>query len=274
MRDDVDLLTRRLREVGEGLLLVVTGAGVSAASGLATFRGPEPDAIWTRDVLEMGTRAYFERDPVDWWRWFLDRFGGILDVKPNAGHRALADLERWHRERGGDFLLVTQNIDVLHEKAGTERLVKVHGSADRLRCSRPGCPHGAPAGSLPVDRVDLEAFRRDPTPEHLPRCPECGALLRAHALLFDEYYHEHEDYGWDRVQAALERVHTQLFVGTSFAVGVTELALRSGWMRGVPAMSVDPGGEPPAGVAGLRQPAEALLPAVTERLREKRNVDT
>ncbi len=274
MRDDLDLLTRRLREVGEGLLLVVTGAGVSAASGLATFRGPEPDAIWTRDVLEMGTRAYFERDPVDWWRWFLARFGGILDVEPNAAHRALADLEQWHRKRGGDFLLVTQNIDVLHEKAGSENLVKVHGSADRLRCSRPGCRYGAPSGSLALDRADLELLHGDPRPEHLPRCPECDALLRAHALLFDEYYHEHEDYGWERVQRAVKRAHTLLFVGTSFAVGVTELALRSGWMRGVPALSVDPTAEPPAGVAGLRHPAEALLPAVAERLQEHQNINT
>ena len=136
MHDDVELLTRRLRDVGRGLLVVITGAGVSAASGLATFRGPEPEAIWSRDVLEMGTRDYFQRDPVDWWQWFLDRFGGILDVKPNAAHRALADLERWQSGRGGDFLLITQNIDTLHEQAGSQALVKVHGSADRVRCSR------------------------------------------------------------------------------------------------------------------------------------------
>lgn len=268
MENDVERLSRHLREVDQGLLLVITGAGVSAASGLATFRGPEPEAVWSRDVVEMATREYFEHHPVDWWRWFLNRFEGILEVEPNAGHRALADLESWHRDRGGDFLLITQNIDTLHEQAGTEALVKVHGSADRVRCTRHGCRLGAPSGSLPVDRIDLETLRRDPRTEHLPRCPECGSLLRAHALLFDEYYHGHEDYGWDRAQRALGRAHTLLFVGTSFAVGVTELALRSGGLQGLPRFSIDPTADPPAGVDGLRQPAEALLPAVTERLRE------
>ncbi|HEX3556889.1 MAG TPA: Sir2 family NAD-dependent protein deacetylase [Thermoanaerobaculia bacterium] len=267
MEKDARLLAGALERAGEGLILVVTGAGVSAASGLPTFRGTDPEAIWNRDVTEIGTRRFFERDPVAWWTWFLDAFAGLDEARPNPAHNVLAALERWQLGRGGDFLLVTQNIDTLHERAGSRRLVKVHGTADRLRCSRDGCALGAPAGSLPRTEVDLAAFRRDPGRHTLPRCPACGALLRAHALLFDELYDEHVDYGFERVRGALERMGVVLFAGTSFSVGVTALVLREalGWR--VPVLSIDPAAAPPLpGITGLRVPAEGVLPAACREL--------
>lgn len=267
MEEDAHLLAESLRRVDKGLLLVVTGAGVSAASGLPLFRGTDPDAIWNRDVTEIGTVRYFERDPVGWWRWFLRSFEGLLEASPNPAHHALAALERWQTGRGGDFLLVTQNVDTLHEQAGSRRLVKVHGSADRVRCSRAGCALGAPSGSLPADAADFAAFLREPGRESLPRCPRCGALLRAHALLFDEYYDEHFDYGFDRVREALDRMALALFVGTSFSVGVTDMVLRTalGWR--LPVISIDPAAPPPVpGVQAVRAAAEAVLPEVCREL--------
>jgi NAD-dependent deacetylase len=266
--DDVRILAAALEKADRGLILVVTGAGVSAASGLPLFRGADPDAIWNRDVTEVGTVRFFERDPVAWWQWFRRSFDGLLEARPNAAHLALAALERWQLGRGGDFLLVTQNVDTLHEQAGSRRMIKVHGTADRLRCSRAGCRLGAPGGSFPADEADFSRFQETPAREHLPRCPACGALVRAHALLFDEYYDEHVDYGFGEVRRAAERMALALFVGTSFSVGVTDLILREalGWR--LPVISIDPGaGAPPAqGVALLRQPAEALLPAACAEL--------
>ena len=128
-----------------GLILVLTGAGISLASGIPTFRGSDEGAVWTRDVTELGTYRYFQRDPVGSWRWYLQRFAAALQAKPNAAHFALSELERWHAGRGGTFLLVTQNIDTLHEQAGSLDFVKVHGSADRARCSSPRCPLGSTA---------------------------------------------------------------------------------------------------------------------------------
>ena len=267
MERDAQLLAEALRRAERGLVLVVTGAGVSAASGLPTFRGTDPGAIWAHDVLEVGTFQYFQRHPVAWWQWFLDRFSGLPGARPNAAHRALVDLERWQLARGGDFLLVTQNIDTLHEQAGSRRLLKVHGSFDRLRCARTGCRLGAPAGSMPVSDVDLAPFIAAPGRDTLPRCPECGALLRPHALLFDEFYEDHIDYGYGEVLRALERMALALFVGTSFAVAVTDVVLREalGWRT--PVYSIDPAAEPPVrGVTGLRAPAEELLPAVCREL--------
>jgi NAD-dependent deacetylase len=265
--ESTQTLAGALRQAGTGLVVVVTGAGVSAASGLPLFRGTDPGAIWNRDFTEIGKNHFFERDPVIWWQWFLHSFAGLLDAQPNPAHRALAALERWQVERGGDFLLITQNIDTLHEQAGSERLVKVHGTADRLRCSRPGCPLGAPAGSLPASEVDFTLFQSDPRRETLPRCPRCGALLRAHALLFDEFYDAHADYGFGRVRSALERMALAVFAGTSFSVGVTDLVLREalGWR--LPVLSIDPAAPPPAsGVTAVQAAAEDVLPAVCREL--------
>lgn len=267
MEGDAWRISESLHKAGNGLILVVTGAGVSAASGLPLFRGTDPDAIWNRDVTEIGTVRYFQRDPVGWWQWFLRSFEGILDAEPNPAHRALAALERWQAGRGGDFLLVTQNVDTLHEQAGSQRLVKVHGTADRVRCSRDGCPLGAPGGSLPAEEADFSAFQANPTRESLPRCPRCGALLRAHALLFDETYDEHIDYGFGRVRSAVERMALVLFAGTSFSVGITDLVLREalGWRT--PVLSIDPAAAPPVpGVQGIRAPAEQILPEVCRDL--------
>lgn len=262
------IIAEALKKVDRGLILVVTGAGVSAASGLPLFRGADPDAIWNRDVTEVGTVRFFASDPVSWWQWFLRSFEGLLEARPNAAHVSLAALEHWQLGRGGDFLLVTQNVDTLHEQAGSRRMVKVHGTADRVRCSRSGCRLGAPSGSFPAAEADFSRFEESPAREHLPRCPACGALVRAHALLFDEYYDEHVDYGFGEVRRAVERMALALFVGTSFSVGVTDLVLREALGWHLPVISIDPGaGAPPArGVVLIKEPAETLLPAVCEEL--------
>jgi NAD-dependent deacetylase len=262
-------LAATLAGLDQGLILVVTGAGVSLASGIPTFRGSDPGAIWKRDVTELATLDYFRRDPVGSWRWYLERFDMVLGARPNPAHLAIAALERWQLRRGGDFLLVTQNIDLLHEQAGSERLVKIHGSSDRLRCSRDGCSLGAPAGSLRASDVDVEAFRAAPAPETLPRCPDCGACLRPHVLWFDELYSSHLDYQWDRVQEMVDRMHVALCVGTSFAVGFTELVLQAAFWNRVPVVAIDPGGPTVTasrGLEHLRARAEELLPQVCAEL--------
>jgi len=267
MSDPAESLAAALRSARQGLILALTGAGVSAASGLPTFRSG-PDAVWSRDDVEIGTESYFREHPVEHWRWFLDRFAGLLDAAPNPAHHALAALERWQRARGGRFLLVTQNVDVLHEAAGSRELVKVHGTADRVRCTRAGCSLGAPAGSLPRSAVNLAPFQRDPGLATLPRCPECGDLLRPHALFFDEYYDGHVDYGFERVTGAFEEMALMLFVGTSFSVGVTEIALHRALFGKVPAFSVDPGGAAATypWVTDVEAAAEELLPDVRRRI--------
>ena len=267
MTSDLDLLADALLALERKSLVVVTGAGISLASGIPTFRGQDEHAVWKRDVTELGTFRYFQEDPAGSWRWYLDRFDLVFRAHPNPAHHALVALDAWHRARGGSFLLVTQNIDTLHEQAGMRDHVKVHGSADRVRCPLVGCQNGSPRGSLLRVEADLSAFRRDPTPVNLPRCPTCGSILRQHVLWFDESYDSHDDYQWDRVCGAAEQGDLFLFVGTSFSVGVTEFLVQSALARHRPVFSVDPHALPPTSrIVGLRTPAEILLPQLAQRL--------
>lgn len=268
MTKETDAMVALFREFRARDILVVTGAGVSLASGIPTFRGQDPDAIWKADVTELGTFRYFSQDPVGSWRWYLSRFEKALGAKPNPAHTALVELEDACARAGGHLLLVTQNIDGLHRQAGSRDLIEVHGRADRVRCPRQGCAHGAPAGSLPREDFDLARFLADPGQETLPRCPACRAALRQHVLWFDEYYDSHHDYQWSRVLDAARTCAAVLFVGTSFSVGVTDLILTSALERGCPVLSVDPSGLPVPGVICLRASAEALLPAVAQALRQ------
>jgi NAD-dependent deacetylase len=246
-----------------GTLLVVTGAGISVASGIPTFRGTDPGAIWKHDVTTMGTNAFFERDPVESWRWYLSRFARVFDAAPNAAHVALAALERGLVARGRDFLLVTQNVDTLHEQAGSERLVKVHGSADRVRCTGARCPNAAPRGSLPRPEAAIARFVADPRLATVPRCPDCGARLRQHVLWFDERYDSHVDYRFERVLETAVRSEHVLFVGTSFSVGVTDAILGVARTVGADVLSIDPSDHPvPYGVEALRARSEDLLPSL------------
>ncbi|MEM7049737.1 MAG: Sir2 family NAD-dependent protein deacetylase [Acidobacteriota bacterium] len=261
-------LTDALRRARGRPIVIVTGAGISAASGISTFRGSDPDAVWNQYDIEMATFGFFERDPVAQWRWYLERFRRALAAEPNPAHHALVALEGWAE---GRFDLVTQNIDTLHERAGSQALIKVHGSADRVRCSRAGCSLGEPIGSLPRHEKDFAPFLAEPRRDNLPTCPECGSLLRAHVLFFDEYYTAHRDYRYREVADAAERAELLIFIGTSMAVGVTEMFLQAAARRGVPAYSLDPAAERvPRGVRPLAAKAEELLPAVAVELASSR----
>ena len=263
-------LAQRFRDSATGRWLIVTGAGISHASGIPTFRGTDPEAIWRQHDVEMATRKTLELDPVAQWSWYLDRFKSLDGALPNPAHRALVILESIASSGGGRLSLVTQNIDCLHEAAGSSDVIKAHGTSDRLRCSAPPCVLAAPQGSLPRDAVDLAPFRAHPVQATLPRCPECDALLRAHVLFFDEFYTEHDDYQFERVQEAVNHCDLLVFIGTSFSVGVTEMALRNALSRRIPVVSIDPASQPAGrgldAIQHLASPAEEILPLVCQAL--------
>jgi len=149
---------------------VLTGAGVSAASGVPTFRGP--GGLWRNYRAEaLATPEAFERDPALVWEWYDWRRGIVATCPPNRAHDVLA---AWSR-RLADFSLVTQNVDGLHERAGTVGMTRLHGSLWVLRCAG-ACGH-APDG-WHDERVPLR-----PLP---PRCPGCGGLARPGVVWFGE----------------------------------------------------------------------------------------
>jgi NAD-dependent deacetylase len=245
-----------------GPTVVLTGAGISLASGIPTFRGTDAGAVWASNVMARATLRHFHRDPADSWAWYRERHAGVLAARPNAAHRALADLERWHDARGTRLQLITQNIDVLHEAAGMRGMIKVHGSIDRARCADPDCSEAE--GTVPTASLDFAAFDARPDAAAVPRCTACGALMRPHVLWFDEHYGSHPDYAWPAVLEACDTMRLVVAVGTSFSVGVTDLIAGEAGRRGIPLFVIDPQGTSIAGprVVGLRDKAEDLLPHV------------
>src|SRR4051812_872044 len=147
------------------------GAGVSAESGVPTFRGA--GGLWEgHRVEDVATPEAFARDSRLVWEFYAARQEGLQRVEPNPAHRALAEMEA----RYPDFLLVTQNVDNLHERAGSRKLIKLHGNLMEARCT--GCEaHWALARPIPPEEVRSG---------NLPRC-ECGALLRPNVVWFGEY---------------------------------------------------------------------------------------
>ena len=93
----------------EGLVLVLTGAGVSLASGIPTFHGKDTGALWAHDVMELATYSYFQRNPVSSWQWYRQRFASVIRAKPNAAHIALAAIERWHVTVAANFPRYTEH---------------------------------------------------------------------------------------------------------------------------------------------------------------------
>jgi NAD-dependent deacetylase len=217
----------------EDRVFVLTGAGISAESGLATFR--DSDGLWAGHAIEdVCTPEAWERNPELVWQFYSARREAAASAQPNAAHRALAELESRLNQNGEErFFLCTQNVDDLHEKAGTRRLVHMHGELFVSRCSA-GC------GRAPVVDDALYATLGDVT-----RC-ECGALLRPHIVFFGETPLEME-----RIGAEITRSTIMLVVGTSGSVYPAANFVR--WARQAGARSVYVGPEAPLNAGAFTQ---------------------
>jgi NAD-dependent deacetylase len=190
--DELSQAARRLREAKR--VIALTGAGVSAESGVPTFRGP--GGLWRQYRPEdLATPEAFTRDPRLVWEWYAWRRDCIARLTPNAAHVALAALEN----RFADFLLATQNVDGLHAAAGSLRMVELHGSLWRVRCLRCG---------------DSSDDRRIPLPQIPPFCA-CGGLLRPSVVWFGEPLPEE---ALSAALAAASAADFALVVGTSSTV--------------------------------------------------------
>lgn len=237
-------MEERLQEIlgevrrAQGRVVALTGAGISAESGIPTFRGAEGYwVVGSRNYMpqEMATHAMFQRRPDEVWRWYLYRFGICRGAQPNAGHRALVALDR---ALGDRFHLVTQNIDGLHLRAGAtpQRTSSIHGEAAWIRCAA-----GCGAGKLPLPDLGPRDAETPLSAEdrRALTCPGCGGWLRPHVLWFDEYYDE-ENYRMDTALGAAGRADLLLVVGTS---GATNLPMQIGelaWRRGIALVDVNP----------------------------------
>ena len=210
---DVGALERVADLMRDGVpVTVLTGAGVSAASGIPTFRGP--DGLWKRHrPEELATPEAFARDPALVWEWYAWRRELVAACRPNRAHEVLAD---WSR-RDAPFTLITQNVDGLHERVGTRDVVRFHGSIWELRCWI-GCAEASERWW--DDRV--------PLPDVPPRCPRCDQLARPGVVWFGEAIEP------DVITRSLRAASCGLFftIGTSAlvhpAAGLVQEARRQG----------------------------------------------
>lgn len=245
----------------------VTGAGLSVASGISPYRG-DADAVWANFITEWGTIARFRQDPAAWYRafWFKAHpsLRGDPDaVQPNAGHEAITALQKARAHK-----VITQNIDGLHRRSGAPAAltVEIHGRHDTYVCSDSNCSMG---------RTPLEGFSAvDFDPEghgggtgggdvdDLPECEVCGAVLRPLVLLFDEYYDSQPFYRTRDAQRWLRDADVVAFVGTSFSVGITAMAVEAAQATDAQIININPVPFDVEGTLNLRERSEVCLPAI------------
>jgi NAD-dependent deacetylase len=180
-------------------IFVLTGAGISAESGLGTFRDKRGEGIWAKfDPMKLATPEAFARDPEAVLAFYDLRRRNLRDAKPNAAHFALARLEDALAKRGETFTLVTQNIDDLHERAGSASVIHMHGELLKARCGRCEAVH---------------PWLDDLTISHV--CPDCGrdGTMRPHVVWFGEM-----PLAMDLIDRALREADLFVAIGTSGAV--------------------------------------------------------
>lgn len=233
---------------------VLTGAGVSAESGVPTFRAS--DGLWEGHRIEdVASPDGFRRDPKLVWQFYNARRANVAQVKPNPGHRALAELEAHYPD---GFTLVTQNVDGLHQQAGSRGVLEVHGSLRRTRCTECGAVRDRGLEALP----------------DMPTCDLCGGLLRPDIVWFGETLPTRV---WEQAVEAAEACDVFLVVGTSAVVhpaaGLIHLAhRRAEWLgRGDGATVIEANLSrtvaSDAADVGLYGPSGQTLPRVLELLR-------
>ena len=182
-------------------IAVLSGAGISAESGVPTFRDAQT-GLWARfRPEELATEAAFRRHPERVWDWYAERRASLAAVQPNAGHLALAEFERRHP---GRLTVITQNVDGLHQRAGSQGVLALHGSLAEDRWLDPCALHRQ--GACDVARAE---------PGRPPRCPQCGNPVRPAVIWFGEMLPED---ALRQAEQAASRCDVMLVVGTAGAV--------------------------------------------------------
>jgi NAD-dependent deacetylase len=235
-------------------VLVLTGAGVSAESGIPTFRGE--DGYWRNlNPAKLATSEAFERDPKLVWEWYRERRRRIRNAQPNPAHKAIAKLA----QQANEFLLVTQNVDDLHARAGSpkEKMVQIHGDIFVTRCSQ-----------CDFRRHDYEQEHEHESEDiDLPECPRCEGLMRTGVVWFGEQL------PWDELQRVENYLEAGpcdfvIVVGTTATFGyIIDWALRASRDVGE-LVEVNPEETPLSQFATqwVRESAAVALPRIVDEL--------
>ena len=246
---------------GSKYVVALGGAGMSAESGIPTYRGQ--GGLWTR-IGEPDPRAfqYFAADPKGWWERMLDRdrnpqspersrFGNTMQTaKPNPGHYALVDLERMGKLKW----IITQNVDNLHRTAGTKNITEIHGNRTLLRCMH--CHFRIPRDEFEINPNDLP-----------PKCPQCGGVIKGDGVMFGEPIPP------DSLSACVRetnRCDCMLVLGTSGTVYPAAGFPMHAYQRGAHLIEINVDPTPISGIVdvALRGPSGEFLPRIVTRVKE------
>lgn len=193
----------------DDFIVVLTGAGISAESGIKTFR--DNDGLWENHRVEdVATHEAFVKNPVLVWNFYKERYESLAEVKPNAGHYALVELEEY---LGDNFVLITQNIDGLHRQAGTKHIYEMHGKLEECFCINCNT-------SYLMKDIDLK--------QDIPRCKKCSSYLRPNIVWFGEM-----PYFLPEIDQSLRKATYFITIGTSGVVYPAAQFLMNAKMYGV-----------------------------------------
>ncbi|MCB1143584.1 MAG: NAD-dependent deacylase [Leptospiraceae bacterium] len=223
---------------------VLTGAGISAESGIPTFRGE--GGYWRNYRSEdLATPEAFSRDPQLVWSWYEMRRGVCLNAQPNPGHKIIAEMENYYPE----FLVITQNVDGLHARAGNKKLLQIHGDIFTSRCT---------------DCMTIEHFDEHPLSTNPPLCPSCGGLLRPHIVWFGEAYFPGMI---DKCLNFLKSVDTICIIGTSGQVSVPVQLAEYAISQGAKSIEINPSTSTLTELVdiALQAPAGEILPKIWDK---------
>lgn len=235
---------QKIRIASGDRVFVLTGAGISAESGLPTFRAS--DGLWAgHRVEDVCTPEALEQNPELVWQFYSERREQGANANPNSAHIALAELEK---QLGDRFFLCTQNVDDLHERAGSKRLIHMHGELSRSRCEHE-------CGQPPIE--DRNVYK---SLSEVGHC-SCGARLRPHIVFFGEIPLE-----MDRIQREIDRATLMVVVGTSGSVYPAANFVH--WARHKGARTVYIGPEPPLNAQAFTNVIEGKAGAVMPGLFE------
>ena len=238
-----DSLITRLRATRR--LAVLTGAGISAESDVPTFREVQT-GLWAHyNPEQLATPEAFRRNPKLVWEWYAWRQEKVRQAQPNAGHRALVEMER----RVAEFVLITQNVDGLHRRAGSHQVVELHGNLFRVKCF----DEDRPVENWP-DSADIP-----------PRCPHCGGLLRPDVVWFGEMLPTSALQAAEQAAATAEiffSIGTSALVYPAADLPITALA------AGATVVEINPQSTPlsPQVTFSLNGPAGVILPRLIEQV--------
>jgi NAD-dependent deacetylase len=231
-------------------IAVLSGAGISAESGVPTFRD-DKNGLWAKfDPYELSSTQGWSDHPERVWAWYLWRHHLVQQTEPNDGHRALA---AW--EDIAEVTVITQNVDNLHERAGSTRVHHLHGSLFEFRCAICDSPYREELPEMPEPKLEA----------HPPACVHCGGLIRPGIVWFGEPL---PDGPWEAAVEAVRSADLLVVVGTSAVVypaaGLPELALAQGTV----VVEVNPEATPLSAsvTATVREPASTALPRLLQEL--------